>query len=245
MYDRLFEALRPCGTLDMRYWTTEMGKTKAFEVGTSETIITTNYDMVVESYFRTKRSRAKPYADGFEVVQGDPTIKQQDFNTYRMFDQWLVKLHGSIYEFREKDGIFKSIDDPQSREIPVDIIEKMMIYPTGEKEILKCPYYNYYSIFKSQKWRKLVAIGYSFRDDPVNTAIVENLEQDKSSNLIVINPEPEEAIQNMMAAVTSELNDRIIPIKGKFGDEEVFQRLKCAITSINRRVYERHWENRE
>lgn len=240
-YDKLFDVLKHSGTPDMRYWTTEMGDVKAFEVGTWQTIITTNYDMVVESYFRTKRSRAEPIADGFEVVQGDHTLKQQDFSTYKKSAQWLVKLHGSIYEFREKDGIFKSTDDPQGREIPVRIIEKMMIYPTGEKEILKCPYYNYYNIFKSQKWQKLVSIGYSFRDDPVNTAIVENLEQVHTSNLIVVNPKPEEVIQNMITSVSSDLEERIIPIKGKFGDEEVFERLRCAIVSQSKSQYNRIW----
>ncbi len=239
-YDRLFGVLRECDVLDTRYWTTEMGQVRAFEVRTWETIVTTNYDMVVESYFRTKRSRAQPFADGFEIVQGDHTLKQQDFTTYSRSDQWLVKLHGSIYEFREKDGIFKSTDDPQGREIPVNITEKMIIYPTGEKQILKCPYFNYYSVFKNQKWQKLVAIGYSFRDDPVNTAIVENLEKVPSSVLIVVNPEPEKVIQNMVASVSTELDNRIIPVQGNFGDEKVFQKLNCAIRSVSKSHYDRH-----
>lgn len=116
----------------------------------------------------------------------------------------------------------------------------MIIYPTGEKQILKYPYFNYYSIFKNQKWQKLVAIGYSFRDDPVNTAIVENLEKVPSSVLIVVNPEPEKVIQNMIASVSTELDNRIIPVQGNFGDEKVFQKLNCAIHSVSKSHYNRH-----
>lgn len=75
-YDRLFGVLKECDALDTRYWTIEMGQVRAFEVRTWQTIVTTNYDMVVESYFRTKRWRAQPFADGFEIVQGDHTLKQ-------------------------------------------------------------------------------------------------------------------------------------------------------------------------
>ena len=46
-----------------------------------------------------------------------------------------------------------------------------------------------------QIWDKLVAIGYSFRDEPVNTAILENLKRTKTSILIVIDPDAEEVIK--------------------------------------------------
>ena len=73
----------------------------------------------------------------------------------------------------------------------------MMVYPIGEKPILKEPYYTFFKIFKEQPWDVLVAIGHSFRDLPVNVAILENLQKIPLSRLIIVNKEPEKAFNNL------------------------------------------------
>ncbi|MCK4424723.1 SIR2 family protein, partial [Candidatus Bathyarchaeota archaeon] len=187
------------------------------------------------TYLMTKE---EPYADGFKLIQGKPQIKELDLTTYSYARQrWIVKLHGSIWQYKYESDIFKTIEDPKTSSIPVRIEEEMLIYPTGEKPILRYPYYNFYNVFKMQRWQKLVVIGYSFRDDPVNNAIIENLEKTPYSILIVINPDPEKVIKNMEAPALSGINDRIIPVKGRFGTPEVFQKLGIALIVANKERY--------
>lgn len=241
VYDRLLNILNKQQEERVLEENREAGRKLAYQVGIGDTIVTTNYDMIVESYHRIKR---RNYADGFRMVKGDPTIKEMDLTTYlKENERWLIKLHGSIYEYKYENNIFKTIEDPEKSDIPVRIQEKMVIYPTKEKPILKYPYYDFYEVFRGQKWIKLVAVGYSFRDDPVNNAILANLEKVDRSILIVVNPNPKEVIQNLGTLALSQFDDRIIPIQGKLVDEEVFQDLEDAVkTASKKRFYERKQE---
>jgi len=239
VYDKLFEILKDSGKKETR-WLPKHGanalELTTFPVGIDDTIVTTNYDMIIESYHRIKRQQ---YADGFGEVEGDPNIKRLDLTTYSSIRQrWLIKLHGSIYEYTDGKSVFKATEDPEKFEIPVEIEEKMMVFPTNEKPILRAPYYGFYDVFRTQKWAKLIAIGYSFRDDPVNIAILENLEKVEHSILIVVNPNAEKVIQNLGASALPKFDDRIIPVQGKFGDEEVFQNLMEALKVESKKRYE-------
>lgn len=132
------------------------------------------------------------------------------------------------------------MEDPEKSEIPPKIQEKMIIYPTDEKPILRSPYYGFYDTFRLQRWNKLTAIGYSLRDEPVNIAILDNLAQIEHSILIVVNPGPEEAIQNLGDLAQQRIDERVIPVKGYFGDEKVFQQLEIALkVESKRRFYKR------
>lgn len=232
VYDKLFEICDKSRFHEKRYGDgSESGQEPSVNV--DYTIATTNYDMIVEFYHRKKR---EDYADGFRQTK-DPLIKELDLSTYsRQRQRWLIKLHGSIWEYKHENNIFKTNEDPKSLSVPVQIQEEMMIYPTGEKPILKHPYYGFYHLFRIQKWNKLIAIGHSFRDGPVNIAIIENLESIPHSNLVVVNPNPEEAIQNLGSSA-SKLNDQIIPVKGNFGEENVFKLLQIALKVESRERY--------
>lgn len=233
VYDGLFQIIKDSGKTEKRY-IAETGDAQMV-VNVGNTIVTTNYDMVVESYHRIKRQR---YADGFRPIEGDPFIKQIDLKTYSTVrERWLIKLHGSIWQYKYEDTVFKTIEDPKTSSIPVKIEEEMLIYPTGEKPILRYPYYNFYNVFKNQRWEKLIVIGYSFRDDPVNSAIIENLEKTQNSTLIVIDPDPKLAIQNLGNFALSKFNDRMIPVKGEFGNEKVFKKLGTALKVENKHRY--------
>jgi hypothetical protein len=225
VYDRLFEISKKSGAHEKRYGDgSELGQEPSVNV--DYTIVTTNYDMIVEFYHRIKK---EDFADGFRQT-GDPLVKELDLSTYsRKRHRWLIKLHGSIWQYRHENYIFKTNEDPRYLSISVKIQEEMMIYPTGEKPILKHPYYEFHNLFKFQKWNKLIAIGYSFRDEPVNIAIIENLERVPHSNLIVVNPNPETVLKNLGDSVLSKFGNRIIRIKGKFGDERVFVQLPIAL----------------
>lgn len=227
IYDKLFSICGQIGAFENRYVEgIEPDKKPSVKVG--YTIATTNYDMVLESYLMMNEEQ---YADGFKPTLERPLVKELDLTTYSYTRQrWLIKLHGSIWQFRYGNNIFKTVEDPKViSSIPVRIEEQMMIYPTGEKPILHYPYYGFYHVFRTQKWNNLIAIGYSFRDDPVNIAILENLARVKQSKLIVVNPKPTKVIQNLGTPAISKFVERIIPVEAEFGCENTFEKLRIAL----------------
>lgn len=233
-YDRLFDFLGKASLNEQRF-SYGSQPTGAF-ANFGNTIVTTNYDMSVELYHMMKK---QALADGFRPPS--PYIpsfeSEMDLSTYSQLagGRWLIKLHGSIWQYKHGNRIFKTIDDPKKSTLPINIEENMMIYPTGEKPILKDPYYSFYSLFKAQRWLKLIAIGYSFRDDPVNTAILENLERVENSTLIIVDPKAEEVIRNL-GSVKRYL-PRIIRIPNRFGEDIVFDKLELAIAVDSYKQY--------
>jgi hypothetical protein len=245
VYDELFRLAKESQFRDKRYIPNReqqtsslvnVGNTVETQVDVGKTIVTTNYDHIIEIYHRAKN---QSYIDGFRQ-SNDPAKSSLDLSVFseRAHDRWLLKLHGSLYQYKFKNSIFKTLEAPEKLSTKTMIQENMMIYPTQEKSMLKHPYHNFYSIFKAQEWTKLIAIGYSFRDYPINTAIIENLEKNSNSSLIIINRNPEKAINNLGEQTMSNYNDRIIPIKGRFGDDAVFIKLKIALKVDNRERYE-------
>jgi hypothetical protein len=155
--------------------------------------------------------------------------------------KWIVKLHGSIWQYNDNGKIFSANQDPETIELfPVRIQERMMIYPTGDKPILHYPYFDFYNIFKIQKWEQLVAIGYSFRDEPINIAILENLQREENNKLIVVNPNPEEVLKNLGVSDLMKADERIVPVEGEFGKEQTARKLESALRVGSRtRFFER------
>jgi hypothetical protein len=236
----LFATTHKSGVNENRYGDgSESGQEPSVNV--DYTVATTNYDMIVEFYHRIKK---EDFADGFRQT-ADPLVKELDLSTYsRKHQRWLIKLHGSIWQYKQENAIFKTNEDPLSLSIPVKIEEEMMIYPTGEKPILKYPYYEFHNMFRIQKWQVLVVIGYSFRDEPVNVAMVENMCRVKDPLMIVVDPEAENVIQNLGISA-SKFNNRIIRIPEEFGKPDMYYKLELALKTGNwPRYQEREREER-
>jgi hypothetical protein len=219
------------------------GPTSGTSVDVGRTIVTTNYDMSMELYHRLLR---QPLIDGFKPTY-DPFVKEFDPMHYSGYGnnythRWLIKLHGSIWQFKQENRIIKTIEDPRKSSLRIKIDEQMMIYPIGEKPILRDPYHVFYEIFRQQIWKKMIAIGYSFRDDPVNTALLEGLEKVEDATLIVVNPDAERVVKNL-GSLAQAFNNHIIRIPKKFGDETMFEKLKLALKVDSwKRYQEREWE---
>lgn len=247
VYDTLFRVLEDYKSIsDKRFFTKDICNLNETQVPLGRTIVTTNYDMSIELYHNLINQR---YADGFRM-EYNPYVKEMDVQVYAEGNEsgnWLIKLHGAIWQFKQADKIIKTTVDPKSHlcPIPIEVDEQMMIYPTGEKPILRDPYYVFYKIFKAQKWSKMIAIGYSFRDDPVNIAVLENLDKVKEANLIVVDPCAENVVQNLGNLALSRYNDRIIRVQGNFEDEWIFDELEVALNACSWKDYEEEVKKRE
>jgi hypothetical protein len=173
--------------------------------------VTTNYDMALELYFFSKEI---PIIDGYAESPGlvkhfDPSILWDIHKGGK--HRGIIKLHGSIWQFLRGNEMIKTKLDPKSGSLPFEIqVEReMMIYPTREKDILN----------------------YSFRDEPINTAIIENMKINKRSQIIIISPKPNEVLENLYQNIPENINwkipkNRLFKFSGEFGTPEVFEYLQ-------------------
>ena len=171
-------------------------------INVASRIVTTNYDMAVEIYHWTKEL---PLSDGFHPGINPsihtyrpgsiPTGNNADYGGNK--GKTLFKLHGAIWYFKQGSRIIQTTMDPKSKDFLTDseIGERIMIYPTKEKPILRKPHYDFFKVFKELIWNFLVVIGYSFRE-PVNTILSEQLQSVTKSIVFVVNPHAEEIVEN-------------------------------------------------
>lgn len=209
------------------------------QVPAGHTVVTTNYDMAVELYHRWTEQR---FTDGFKTTQKEYT-KGLDFSEFGRNEtsRWLIKLHGSIWQFKENDDSIQTIADPESLPLDISVGEQMMIYPVGEKPILSYPYFDFYYLFREQPWQNLIAIGHSFRDEPINVTILERLRTEAAlkTKLIVINPHAEEVVKNI-GLLEASLDDKIIRINEHFSEDKMlFEKIGAAISSKGWKDYQR------
>ncbi len=210
-----------------------IGKTGPRSVNIGRLFVTTNYDMALELYFLKKEvAITDGYKDsGFLVKHFDPILLSDPYLPER--SRGIIKLHGSIWQFLQENKMIKTKLDPHANPLPfkIQVEKEMMIYPTREKDILNHQFFPFFKIFKSISWTKLLVIGYSFRDEPINTAIIENMMSNKKSQLIIIDPKPDEALENLYSNVSEKTNwriphHRLLKFSGKFSSPEVFEYLK-------------------
>jgi hypothetical protein len=171
-----------------------VGKTGPRVVNIGKILATTNYDMALELYFLSK---GVPITDGYKhtgastVSHFDPGLLSDPYAPE--IARGIIKLHGSIWQFVTGKDMIKTNQNPKSWGFPfkIKVEREMMIYPTREKDILNYRFFPFFSIFKSISWTKLLVIGYSFRDELINTAIIENMQLYDKSQLIILNPQPD------------------------------------------------------
>lgn len=181
-------------------------------------IFTTNYDPIIEAYMR-KMNRS--YSDGFDVDnQGDLS-----FQNYwdQQKDYELIKLHGSIDYYSKDNG--KTVKYPLNpnspdRNIYGEKLERMMILPIGEKYVTKSPYIGLLNKLRSELVAEevVVAIGYSFRDIPINNALEERtISNEPHFQIFVVAPNAEQIIKHNIPLAVQKIST---PINTTFDDSD-------------------------
>lgn len=142
-----------------------------------------------------------------------------------------LKLHGSIdWWIRQRDNRI------MAREYPVSLMGKnynarQMVYPIYDKKVSENPYAYLYSYF-----RKLlnihdvyIVIGYSFRDNSINNAFKDFLQQKPTSRMIIVNRNPKSIANRIMKVFP---NNRIDIIERPFGDFNLLDDLKDIVKHV-------------
>lgn len=144
-------------------------------------IFTTNYDVLIEQALERQQV---PYFDGF-VGSARPFFDQRAIEDGEIPERWsrLWKLHGSI-NWRYN----KTTKAVVRSELEADGDEELLIHPSHMKydESRRMPYFvmiDRLRTFLRHKERPvaLIILGYSFRDQHLNEAIIESLKANASS----------------------------------------------------------------
>jgi hypothetical protein len=225
-YDNLFKSFNSMTSREGGKWVTERDL-----IDVNKFIVTTNYDMSLELYFAEKE---KSIIDGYKAIE---TPYYKKFNPSSFYESsidkkstCILKLHGSIWQYIRNNEQIKTTIDPNLSSLPFNLnIEKeMMIYPTKGKDILNYLYFPFFSYFKNWDWSRLWVIGFSFRDESINNCIMENLITNSNARMVIISPNPDIALKNLITYSSTELilnlpMEKIHKIKGYFGTETTFK----------------------
>ena len=143
-------------------------------------LFTPNYDVLMEQSLEACRV---PFFDGF-VGSSKPFFDQRAVEEDQIPARWarLWKLHGSVnWRFNKTTkSVFRSLEDSDG--------DELLIHPSHRKydESRRMPYFVMIDRLRAflrsnQKPVVLFVVGYSFSDDHLNEAIVENLSANPSA----------------------------------------------------------------
>lgn len=188
-------------------------------------IFTTNYDMIVENYCR---SRNLDYENG-EMRYRRVDISSRNTELYGGAKQCfkIFKLHGSINWGEVKKGEIRARDipvKPGERTVYGERLTKeMVIYPAREFYTFREPFYDMFDHLRNRLGtsRNCYIVGYSFRDPDIRGIFLDAVEKNDRLRFYFIDPEADKIVNKRL----SEIEDRIDRIDEEFSYEAI-QRLK-------------------
>jgi hypothetical protein len=200
-------------------------------------IFTTNYDTSVETYLNAKHA---DFTSGVELRWGYLVLNVNAFSG-RAIE--LVKLHGSIDLFRKNDDVrqlqtYGTDIHNQITYLGEDYGEEFMVYPIEPgslRHVIQSPYSDLYNLLRDRLTREntrpeasWLLIGSSLRDLAIPNIMNEVLRLEKTGErplIVLIDINPASVLQRLRDNGFATLADRISPLAGKFGEENVFEHL--------------------
>lgn len=207
-------------------------------------IFTTNYDTMIEKYFRDKVKDSSLYTGAREEFGKDGYLDMDEFvrrcfSTQEQSILRVIKLHGSINWIKDKDGnlIQKGLNESyQSIEESNEsgyINDEIMIYPLSQKQLYLSPFIQFFNYLEKElRNNKIwIVIGYSFRDIFIRNMFEKSI--DTVKKIIVISPHSDE----VKGLFNSQAQDKLIGIPKRFGikedhekvNKEIVQKLKGSV----------------
>jgi hypothetical protein len=224
-YDKLFKALQDIGHAEFitvngkkieRLQSTGFSYNSERHQSIVDKIFTTNYDPIIEASIRNMN---RSYSDGFYVDdQGDLSFQNQ---WDQQKDYELIKLHGSLdyYSKDSRKSVKYALDSiSPNRNIYGENLERMMILPIGEKYVTRSPYIDLLNKLRVELFKEevVVAIGYSFRDIPINNALEERVAMDEPHfQMFVVAPDSDQIIKDNIPPTVQKIST---PINASFDD---------------------------
>jgi len=165
-------------------------------------VFTTNYDYCFETYCVEKDY---DFYDGFDTSKGVQMFKGlYASNKYAKYK--IYKLHGSSnYMLTKKGKIIKTdqLVQPGTKLTGGITVKESMIFPTREKYFSKDPYFSLLLNLRNKlnetigDQKDIIVIGYSFRDDAINNAFYDAINNAKpKKDIIFIDPNAKRIVED-------------------------------------------------
>jgi hypothetical protein len=172
-------------------------------------IYTTNYDSVIETYWRG-------IAQINDLWKEEKGIKVLDVGKISSdaTDIKLVKLHGSLDWFKLKNGKIVNLDSYRNRYGKQQVEGELMLYPLKQKDLYLNPWFDLFRGFKYDlsRTRNWISIGYAFNDEFILNIFQETLSRD-GHKLIIVSPNVEKIVADKFSS-----HKNIGIVKAKFGE---------------------------
>ncbi len=181
-------------------------------------IFTTNYDLCIDKFLRGKQ-----YHDGFVETKGFGRVFVGEWPD-RSYEYTLCKLHGSVNWFEVEGRITQFHFLPGQSFMDEKVDRRMMVYPASEKYALTSPYAEcLFFLRRTLKTERepVVAVGYSFRDAPINNAFIDAIKENPNIKIFSLGPHASSRQQQL----EEPLRSKVVPVDAEFGDVS-------AITSL-------------
>ena len=148
-------------------------------------IFTTNYDFSIEYVAEENEVELN---DNF-IEQNRRSLWDPNITFSNVSGLTLVKLHGSVTWYLDKNRQIEKIDTPTSINRAGDRVERLVIFPTRFKDIYDQSFFALYSKFLSalSNAKSLIVVGHSLRDEYLRAAIIERYRKG-NLKIIVIDP---------------------------------------------------------
>jgi len=189
-------------------------------------IFTTNYDRCLEEFLENRQ-----YEDGFEQVKGFGRVFTGNWpEAGRSYAETLCKLHGSVDWFQVGDRVYQFPFVPGQNLTNKQMAGRMMIYPASEKYAMISPYaeclfYLRRSLMTDEIDPYVIAVGYSFRDDPINNAFIDAIKVNPRLRILSVRP--------LATANQYELEDplrsKVVPVDAEFGKDTAFEAIRAGM----------------
>ena len=214
IFDLFFGTILEKQRIDFKF-TLKTGRTVYLE------IFTTNYDMIVENYCR---SRDLLYENG-EMWDRTVDISSRNTELYGGARECfkIFKLHGSINWGEVKKGEIRARDipvKPGERTIYGERFTKeMVIYPAREFYTFREPFYDMFNHLRKTLVTsdECYIVGYSFRDPDIKGLFLDAVEKNDKLKFYFIDPNVDEIVNERLSGI----EDRIVKIDKEFVYEAI------------------------
>jgi hypothetical protein len=205
-----------------------------------EIVFTTNYDPSIEIWCQKRNIQL---FDNTNLIRNpeikevlpinDNTVASGETNLDPRLDRGqvpslkIVRLHGSVWVYETESKKRIKMNRPRDRLLFTDWYPHLkkrphMIFPGQESVLASGEWDTLYQHFKKMLRGNCLVIGYSFQDETINRAFIDNLNRGQLGILGVLNPHPDEAIKNLFWGQDIP-HKKIVQISAEFGTTQALE----------------------
>jgi hypothetical protein len=212
-----------------------------------ETIFTTNYDPSIELWCQkrniklhdnTKPTENPEIKEILPINEDTITMGQTNLFTDRSpAELKIVRLHGSVWVYETENKKCIKMNRPRDRLLFTDWYphlnkNPLMIFPGQESVLASGEWDVLYQYFKKMLQRNCLVIGYSFQDETINRAFIDNLNKGRLDKVGILNPRPDGVVKNLFWDQDIP-REKIVEIQAEFGTAEALYEIEAWVRDVS------------